>query len=115
MVFVGGAFVGAQAPSSSQANTAAGLPFAGIPDEMIDRAADILDSEPDHPPEDVEFAHRPKPAPPLSLRTMLGPHRRRMLLVVSLVVVEALAVPKPVPCSPRSASTTACCRAGSGW
>ena len=91
MVFVGGAFVGAQAPSSSQANTAAGLPFAGIPDEMIDRAADILDSEPDHPPEDVEFAHRPRPAPPLSLRTMLGPHRRRMLLVVSLVVVEALA------------------------
>ena len=92
MVFVGGAFVGAQAPSSSQANTAAGLPFAGIPDEMIDRAADILDSEPDHPPEDVEFAHRPPPAPPLSLRTMLRPHRRRMLLVVSLVVVEALAV-----------------------
>ena len=91
MVFVGGAFVGAQAPSSSQANTAAGLPFAGIPDEMIDRAADILDSEPDHPAEDVEFAHRPPPAPPLSLRTMLRSHRRRMLLVVSLVVVEALA------------------------
>ncbi len=92
MVFVGGAYVGAQSPSSSQANAAAGLPFAGIPSEMIDQAADILDAEPDHPTEDVRFEHRPPAAPPLTLRTMLGTHRRRMLLVVGLVVADALAV-----------------------
>ena len=92
MVFVGGAYVGAQSPSSSQANAAAGLPFSGIPDEMIDRAADILDSEPEHPEPEVEFDHRPPDgAPPLRLRTLLAPHRARVLLVVALVVVEALA------------------------
>ena len=92
MVFVGGAYVGAQSPSSSQANAASGLPFSGIPDEMIDRAADILDSEPDHSEPDVDFAHRqPAGTPPLRLRTMLAPHRARVLLVVALVVIEAVA------------------------
>ena len=92
MVFVGGAYVGAQSPSSSQANAASGLPFSGIPDEMIDRAADILDAEPDHPEPEVEFAHRqPAGAPPLRLRTMLAPHRARVLLVVALAVIEAVA------------------------
>ncbi|MCY4631099.1 MAG: ABC transporter ATP-binding protein [bacterium] len=89
---MGGSYVaGPQGPSSSQANAAAGLPFAGIPDEMIDRAADILDAEPTHPEPDVDFAHRAPDAPPLSLRTMLGPHWRRVLLVVVLVIVEAAA------------------------
>ncbi len=92
MSFMGGSYVaGPQGPSSSQANTAAGLPFAGIPDEMIDRAADILDSEPEHPEPAVEFSHRPPDAPPLTLRSMLRPHRRRVLAVLALVVVEALA------------------------
>lgn len=92
MVFVGGAYVGAQSPSSSQANAASGLPFAGIPDEMIDRAADILDAEPDHPEPEVDFGHRPPAGePPLRLRTMLARHRRRVLQVVALVVVEAVA------------------------
>ncbi|MCY3560975.1 MAG: ABC transporter ATP-binding protein [bacterium] len=89
---MGGAYVaGPQGPSSSQANAAAGLPFAGIPSEMIDRAADILESEPAHPEPEVEFAHRAPAAAPLSLRTMLRPHRRRVLLVVALVVIEAAA------------------------
>ncbi len=92
MSFMGGAYVaGPQGPSSSQANAAAGLPFAGIPSEMIDRAADILESEPAHPEPEVEFAHRAPAAAPLSLRTMLRPHRRRVLLVVALVVIEAAA------------------------
>ena len=92
MSFMGGSYVaGPQGPSSSQANAAAGLPFAGIPDEMIDRAADILDAEPTHPEPDVDFAHRPPEAAPLSLRTMLRPHWRRVLLVVALVVLEAAA------------------------
>ncbi|MYJ13499.1 MAG: ABC transporter ATP-binding protein [Acidimicrobiia bacterium] len=89
---MGGAYVaGPQGPSSSQANAAAGLPFAGIPSEMIDRAADKLESEPAHPEPEVEFAHRAPAAAPLSLRTMLRPHRRRVLLVVALVVIEAAA------------------------
>lgn len=92
MGFMGGSYVaGTQGPSSSQANVAAGLPFAGIPDEMIDRAADILDSEPEHPEPTVRFAHRSADATPLALRTLLGPHRRRVLLVLLLVVVEAAA------------------------
>ena len=92
MSFMGGSYVaGPQGPSSSQANAAAGLPFAGIPDEMIDRAADILDAEPEHPEPDVTFTHRPPDEAPLSLRTMLGPHWRRVLLVVTLVIVEAAA------------------------
>ncbi|MYE67973.1 MAG: hypothetical protein F4236_07490, partial [Acidimicrobiia bacterium] len=67
MSFMGGAYVaGPQGPSSSQANAAAGLPFAGIPSEMIDRAADILESEPAHPEPEVELAHRAPAAPPQS-------------------------------------------------
>lgn len=92
MSFMGGSYVaGPQGPSSSQANAAAGLPFAGIPDEMIDRAADILDAEPEHPEPDVAFTHRPPDEAPLSLRTLLGPHWRRVLLVVALVIVETAA------------------------
>ena len=92
MSFMGGSYVaGPQGPSSSQANAAAGLPFAGIPDEMIDRAADILDAEPEHPEPDVAFTHRPPDEEPLSLRSLLAPHWRRVLLVVALVVLEAAA------------------------
>ncbi len=92
MSFMGGSFVaGPQGPSSSQANAAAGLPFAGIPDEMIDRAADILDAEPEHPEPAVDFSHRQPQTPPLSLRNLLGSHWRRVLAVVALVIVEAAA------------------------
>ncbi len=92
MSFMGGSYVaGPQGPSSSQANAAAGLPFAGIPDEMIDRAADILDAEPDHPEPDVDFGHRPPAEAPLSLRTMLRPHWLRVLVVAALVILEAAA------------------------
>ena len=92
MSLMGGGFMaGPQSPSSSQANASAGLPFAGIPEEMIDRAADILDAEPAHPEPDIDFEHRPPTDAPLSLRTLLRPHWRRVLLVVALVIVEVAA------------------------
>ncbi len=88
---VGGGHIGPM-HSSAQINTASGLPFAGIPDEMRERAESILTEEPEHPSDEVDFEHVPPAEPPLSLRTLLAPYRRRVLLVLGLVVAETLAV-----------------------
>lgn len=87
---IGGAgFVG-PAQSSSQINTASGLPFSGIPVEMTEKAEAILAEEPEHPNEEVSFEHSPQPEAPLSLIRMLSPHRRQVLVVLGLVIAETL-------------------------
>jgi ATP-binding cassette subfamily B protein len=68
-----------------------GLPFAGIPPELIARAKKILDSEPDHPDDAVPFSHVHDPGAPFTLRSFLGSHRRAMALAFALVVAETLA------------------------
>ena len=87
----GGGFIGPM-QSSTQINTASGLPFSGIPSEMAERAETILAEEPDHPPEEVDFQHAPPSERPLGLFSLLAPHRRRVLVVLSLVIAETLAL-----------------------
>ncbi len=87
----GGGFVG-PTQSSSQINTASGLPFSGIPSEMTSKAKVILAEEPEHPPEEVNFEHAPAPEGRLSLFSLLAPHRRRVILVLALVIAETLAL-----------------------
>lgn len=69
----------------------AGLPFAGIPPELIARAKKILDSEPDHPDDAIPFSHVHDPGAPFTLRSFLGSHRRAMVVAFALVVAETLA------------------------
>ena len=66
----GGAWGGGQGPPG---RPQAGLPFGGIPSEMVPRVERLLDSEPDHPDEEVTFSHVPPDEPPFSLWALLKP------------------------------------------
>lgn len=79
-------------PSASQTSAAAGLPFAGMPSELAERATRILDTEPDHPEQDIAFSQSAYDREPFTLRRFLGPHRRGLAGAMGLVVVETLAL-----------------------
>ncbi|MEM9564266.1 MAG: ABC transporter ATP-binding protein [Actinomycetota bacterium] len=79
-------------PSASQTSAAAGLPFAGMPTELADRAEEILDAEPTHPEPDVEFSQVDYDREPFTLRRFLWPHRLGLLGAFALVLVETLAL-----------------------
>lgn len=88
MVFGGGgSFSG---PSSAASNTAAGLPFAGIPTEMADSAKKLLEKEPEHTAEEVEFNHFAKPERPFTLTGFLLPHRVALTTALFLVLAETV-------------------------
>jgi len=71
---------------------AAGLPFAGIPPELADKAKEILDREPVHPAEDLSFSQVSTETEPFTLRQFLGRHRRALVGAFGLVVVETVAL-----------------------
>lgn len=78
-------------PSASQTSAAAGLPFAGMPSELAERAEEILAEEPDHPTPQIEFSQHDYDRAPFTLRRFLAPHRRALLLAIVLVVIETIA------------------------
>ena len=88
----GGGHYWSGGPSSSQANTAAGLPFSGIPTEMADRARELLEAEPEHPEPVVEFSHKQPKVRPLTMRGFLAPYKPQLVLACLLVIVETLAL-----------------------
>ncbi|MGI9595128.1 MAG: ABC transporter ATP-binding protein, partial [Acidimicrobiales bacterium] len=79
-------------PSASQTSAAAGLPFAGMPSELAERATRILDSEPEHPEPDIPFSQSAYDREPFTLRRFLGPHRRGLAGALALVVLETMAL-----------------------
>ncbi len=79
-------------PSATQTSAAAGLPFAGMPSELAERATSILDGEPDHPEPDIPFSQSDYDREPFTLRRFLRPHRRGLAGAFGLVVVETLAL-----------------------
>ncbi len=85
----GGGFFG---PGGAQVSAANGLPFAGVPSELRERAERILAREPEHPEPDV--AHRPRleDRRPFTLCSFLAEHRLGLAGALGLVVVEALAL-----------------------
>lgn len=78
-------------PSAAQTSARAGLPFAGMPSELAERAEAILAEEPDHGPADVEFSATDYDRRPFTLARFLGPHRGALLAAIALVVVETIA------------------------
>ena len=88
----GGGHYWSGGPSSSQANTAAGLPFSGIPVEMADRARELLESEPEHPEPVVEFSHKEPKVRSLTMRGFLAPYKPQLVLACLLVILETLAL-----------------------
>ncbi len=83
----GSPFAGQGAVAQS---TAAGLPFAGVPPEMVRRVTDLLGSEPEHPRDQVEFSQSTWDRRPFNLRVFLRPHLRALLLALLLVVLETM-------------------------
>jgi ATP-binding cassette subfamily B protein len=85
---VGSPFSG---PSATQSSARAGLPFAGMPSELAERAEQILGEEPEHDTPDVEFSQHDYDREPFTLRRFLAPHRAALAVAVALVVVETVA------------------------
>ena len=88
----GGGHYWSGGPSSSQANTAAGLPFSGIPTEMADRARELLEAEPEHSEPVVEFSHKQPKVRSLTMRGFLAPYKPQLVLACLLVILETLAL-----------------------
>ena len=85
---VGGGF----GPGGAQTSAAAGLPFAGVPAELRERAEAILATEPTHPPSDVRFEAVTTDRNAFTLRRFLGGHRWGLAIAFVLVVLETVAL-----------------------
>lgn len=70
----------------------AGLPFAGIPEELRGYARRLLDKEPEHPAPDVHFDHRlsEEDRRPFTLRRFFAPHKGAIGLALVLVAIEVV-------------------------
>ncbi len=69
-----------------------GLPFGGIPTELLDEATRLLDSEPARPPSARAFTQRPSAAErrPLSLTQLLASYRGLLAIASLLVLATSL-------------------------
>ena len=65
-----------------------GLPFAGIPSELQAGVEKLLETEPEWETPDPKFSYRDRESG-VTLRKMLGAHRRMLTISIFLVIVEA--------------------------
>jgi ATP-binding cassette subfamily B protein len=79
-------------PGGTQTSAAAGLPFAGVPAELRERADAILATEPEHPDPAVRFDPVGTDRRPFTLRRFLEGHRAALFGALVLVVLETLAL-----------------------
>ncbi len=90
--FGGGGFGGGgMVLNSARAGAAGGLPFAGLPSELVPLTEQILDEEPEHPEPVVEFDQHDYDRRPLTLRSMFRPFKWSVAGVVVLIVFETVA------------------------
>ncbi|HET9089791.1 MAG TPA: ABC transporter ATP-binding protein [Acidimicrobiales bacterium] len=88
----GGGFGHGGGVFGSHTSTANGLPFGGIPSELMEEATKLLASEPVHEPSQLTFSPVPSEAEkrPLSLWRLVGAHRGYLAAGSLLVIVTAL-------------------------
>ena len=86
----GGPFFGG--PSANASNSSAGLPFAGVPDELREGAARVLATEPEHDLPEIDWDPAERPGAQ-TLRRLLAPARAR------IAIAEMLMVNDPVLCN----------------
>lgn len=79
-------------PPASQTSAAAGLPFAGVPAELAERAERILAREPEHPAPRIDLRFDTWDRRPFTLRRFLAGHRWALLGALALVGLETLSV-----------------------
>ena len=90
----GGGGGGGFGPSSSSTSASAGLPFGGIPSELLAEATKLMALEPDHAPSDLEFHQlaSPKERQRLTLPHLIGAYPSwvvsgsLLVLVISLIL-----------------------------
>ena len=71
---------------------ATGLPFAGVPEELQERVEELLDGEPEHEVDEVEFSQSDWDSRRFTLRRFVGERRWAMIGAVVLVVLETAMV-----------------------
>ena len=74
--------------SARVSNRAAGLPFAGIPSELVQRVDKILETEPERATPQFKFSQAVKDETPFTLRSFLAPHKLALFCAFLLVVLE---------------------------
>ena len=79
-------------PSASASSGAAGLPFAGIPSELAERAEAIVETEPEHPDPGIAFSQVSPERGSFTVGRFLFPHRSRLAAALALVMVETVAM-----------------------
>ncbi|HEX9259087.1 MAG TPA: ABC transporter transmembrane domain-containing protein, partial [Acidimicrobiales bacterium] len=87
----GGGMGGGFGTSATQQSAAAGLPFAGVPAELRERADRIESREPDHPAPTARFTHSGFDRHPFTLRRFLRPRALGLAGAGVLVIVETIA------------------------
>jgi ATP-binding cassette subfamily B protein len=86
----GGGWGGGHGRPGGQAH---GLPFAGVPPEMVPLVEKLLDREPEHPEPAVEFSHvLPSDQHGFTLARLLRPHWGAMVVGIVLVAVETISL-----------------------
>jgi len=85
----GGAMFG---PSASSSSGSAGLPFGGIPEELMDEATKILATEPEHEKSHVNFTQRPsaKERERLTLPRLVAVYPKWLVAGSLLVIIISL-------------------------
>lgn len=93
MVAFGGGFTPRSgAPTSLEANAAAGLPHADVPGDLREKVVQALKAEPDHSYSKVQWRLDQWDRRRFTLSRFLWPHRFRLVGAVMLVLVETVAL-----------------------
>ena len=93
MFAVGGGFgQRSGAPTSMEANAAAGLPHADVPGDLREKVVKVLEHEPEHRIAAVPWRHDEWDRRPFTLVRFLWPHRFRLAAAIVLVLVETVAL-----------------------
>lgn len=90
--FGGGAGGGLGNGVTHSGSPGGGLPFAGIPSELLGGVQRTLDREPAHPEPDVSFTHQPPASRRVSIWYLLLQHKRALLITTLLIVTETLSL-----------------------
>lgn len=79
-------------PGATQTSAAAGLPFAGVPSELKDRADEVLATEPEHPRSHVGFDPTARETRRFGLPTLFAPRKLQVAVALVLLIAETIAM-----------------------
>ncbi|HCT79389.1 MAG TPA: ABC transporter ATP-binding protein [Micromonosporaceae bacterium] len=86
----GGAPMGGIGGVGPKGEAKSGMPFAGVPPELIAGVKRLEESEPAHGDPGVAFSHRRRGGRPLTMFSLITGHRKTFLIAVLLVILETL-------------------------